>query len=462
MAVTFSTLFARLGKIFGMAETIRSQMGTLRTEYADVISQYSDADMYMVGDLTRDIETRINDADRLLRILQRGAETTLIEMVDNDLVSSNGGGVPQKNVATALRELIRQMAAGSSSVDGTTITIATPSSFGTGRGSLVVSGLASQVFAPTVVDYASIVTELVRVRCVADANDPTVSEASERFLILGQRAEAHLDDEWPKGSGTNVVVNAASPDYEQGVGPGNNVLRNSNFENFTSNTPDGWIIATGSAGSDVVEDSSAFRGSKCLEIDADGSTAVKLTQSFNTASGTLGRLKPDTPYTISFAVKKTGSLTAGQLKVYVTDGSAVLNNSDSNRKMEISLDYNTVGAITDSYQIKTLDCMTPASISKGSYIVIETSTAFNSGVSIFIDDLCLAEMHRPIPGGLAYQIIPGATRFTFDDESTVQITNNAEGKFATDFNRFFNMDSKGFGLPSNYGGSETINDNLIS
>ena len=106
--------------------------------------------------------------------------------------------------------------------------------------------------------------------------------------------------------------------------------------------------------------------------------------------------------------------------------------------------------------------MTHASISKGSYIVIETSTAFNSGVSIFIDDLCLAEMHRPIPGGLAYQIIPGATRFTFDDESTVQITNNAEGKFATDFNRFFNMDSKGFGLPSNYGGSETINDNLIS
>ena len=462
MAVTFATLFARLGKLFGMAETVRSQMSTLRTEYADVISQYSDADMYMVGHLTRDIEARINDSQRLIQIIQRDAEQTVIEMVDDDLVSANGGGLPKKNITTALRELIRQMDDGAASIDGTTITIATPSSFGSGRGPLVVSGLASQVFAPTVVDYPSIKTELVRVRCVADAHDPTVTEAAERFSIVGQRSEANLDEDWPKGSGTNTVVHAASPDFEQGTGPGYNVLRNSHFEQFTSNTPDGWTIATGSAGVDVLEDASSFRGSKCLEIVGDGSTAVKLTQAFNTSSGTLGRIKPDTLYTISFAVKQTGTMTAGQLKVYVTDGSAVLNNSDSNRKMEIQLDYNVIGDLTTSYQIKTLDCMTPADIPKGAYIVIETSTAFNTGVSVFIDDLCLAEMHRPIPGGLGYQIIPGATRYSFDDESTVQITNNAEGEFATDFDRFFNMASKGYALPSNYAGSETINDSLIS
>ena len=462
MAVTFGTLFARLGKIFGMAETVRSQMSTLRTEYADVISQYSDADMYMVGNLTRDIESRINDSQRLIQVLHRDAEQTLIEMVDDNLVSSNGGGLPKKTVIDALRELIRQMDSASSSIDGTTITIGTPSSFGSGKGELVVSGLASQVYAPTVVDYPSILTELVRVRCVADANDPSVSEAAERFSVLGQRAEHHLDEEWPKGSGTNITIKAASPDFEQGTGPGYNVLRNSNFENFISNTPDGWTIAVGSAGATVLEDSSSFRGSKCLEIVGDGSTAVKLTQAFNTSSGTLGQIKPDTLYTISFAIKQTGTMTAGQLKIYVTDGSSVLNSADSNRKMEIQLDYNVIGDLTTSYQIKTLVCMTPAEIPKGSYIVIETPTAFNSGVSVFIDDLCLAEMHRQLPGGLAYQVVPGSTRFAFDDESTVQITNNGESEFATEFDRFFNMASKGYALPSDYSGSETISDGLIS
>jgi len=462
MGVSASTLFARLGKLFGMAETVRAHQANLRTEYADVISEYSDADMYMVGSLTKDIESRINDSNRIIQAIKRDADSTLIEMVDDDLVLFYGGGLPNKTVPTAIRELIRQMIDAGSTVEGTTITIGTPSSFGAGKGVLVASGLASQVYAPTVVDYPSIKSELIRVRCTADSTDPSVSEGAEEFEILGQRAEVNLDEDWPKGSGTRARINAANSYAEQNIGAGYNVLRNSTFENFTTNTPDGWTIATGAAGTDVLEDSGAYRGSKCLEIVGDGSTAVKLTQSFNSSSGTLGRIKPDTLYTISFAVKQTGAMSAGQLKVYVTDGSTVLNNADSNRKMEIQLDYNVVGDLTTSWQLKTLVCMTPTEIPKGSYIVIETPTAFNSGVSVFIDDLCLAEMHRPIAGGLAYQVIPGSTRFSYDDESTFDVTNNGEGKFTIEFDRFFNMATLGYALPCDYSGSETIVDGLIS
>jgi len=464
MAVTYATLFARLGKLFGMAETIRTHQNNLRTEYADVVSVYSDADMFMVGNLAREIEARINDSERLLRLIQQDAETTLIEMVDDDLVSAYGGGLEFKNRQQALRELVRQMHANSSSVDGTTITIGTVTAGGSnvGNGTMLVSALASQTYAPTVVDYPSVKTELIRSRCIRDANTTRVSEKAEQFEVLGQRSEKHLDEEWPKGSGLRHVVFAANPSYTNGTGPGENTLRNSDFELFVSNAPNFWNIATGSAGTTVLSTATAYTGSSALEIVGDGSTAVKLTQAFNTQSGTLGRIKPDTVYSLSFAVRRNGTATAGNFKVYVTDGSTVLNNADSNRKMEISIAYNLIGGITTSYQLKTLVCMTPKSIPKGAYIVIETDTPFNTGCSIYVDHLCLAEMHRADAGGVAYQIIPGSTRFAYDDEFTSQITNNAEGEFTIEFDRFFDMQTLGYALPSNYAGGETISDGLIS
>lgn len=464
MAVTYSTMFARLGKLFGMASTIRSNQSGLRTEYADVVSQYSNSDMYMIGNLSRDIESRINDSDRLLRIIKQDAEQTLIEMVDDDLVSSYGGGLDFKTTKRALYELINQMIANSASIDGTTITIGsiTPGGSNVGNGTIVISGLASQTFAPTVVDYPSIKTELITARCVQDANSPRISDGAEEFHIAGQRSERNLDEDWPKGSGTNVKIYAANPSFNNGTSVGENVLRNSNFELFESNNPNFWTIATGAAGTDVLETATAYKGSYALEIVGDGATAVKLTQSFNSQSGSLGRLKPDTPYTISFAVRRNGTASAGNLRVYITDGSTVLNNADSNRKMEISIAWNTVGGITTAYQLKTLACMTPKSIPKGSYMVVETDTPFNSGCSIYIDELCVAEMHRPIAGGLAFQVIPGSTRFAYEDEFTCQITNNGEGSFATEFDRFFDMQSLGYALPSDYAGSETIGDGLIS
>lgn len=464
MAVTYSTLFQRLGKLFGMAQTIRTHQANLRTEYADVISTYSDADMYMVGNLTREIETRINDSERILRLIRDDAESTLIEMVDDDLVATYGGGLEHKNKNTALRELIRQMNANSSSVDGTTITIGTITAGGSnvGNGKMLLSALASQTFAPTVVDYPSVKTELIRARCVNDANTNRIAERAEQFEITGQRAEQRLDDEWPKGSGLRHNIYAVNPAYNNGTGPGENALRNSNFELFTSNAPNYWTIAVGAAGTDVLSTATAYTGSSALEIVGDGATAVKLTQAFNSQSGSLGRIKPDTVYTLSFAVRRNGTASAGNLKVYVTDGSSVLNNADSNRKMEISIPYNDIAYMQTSYNIATLVCMTPKSIPKGAYVVIETDTAFNAGCSIYIDHLCLAEMHRQHAGGIAYQIIPGSTRFAYDDEFTSQITNNGEGAFTVEFDRFFDMQTIGYALPSNYAGGETISDALIS
>lgn len=72
-------------------------------------------------------------------------------------------------------------------------------------------------------------------------------------------------------------------------------------------------------------------------------------------------------------------------------------------------------------------------------------------------------MYRPMPGGLGYQIIPGSTKFAFQDKLTCQVVNNGEGAMNTEFDRMFpEMENFGYALPANYGNSETVDDSLIS
>ncbi len=531
MAVTYATLFTRLGKLFGLARTVREHQANLRNRFSEVMAAYvhdpystgtvtvssgvvtldsgvfpswaargyfkvngltytvsvrtdnthitlddltvtassgtaysitAASDSALVRNLTKDLESRINDSMRVVQDIQMDAERTLIEMVDLDLVDTYGGGLQVKTVQGAIKELVRQMETNSSSVDGSTITIGTTAVGGSnsGSGTFVVSGLASQEYAPDVINYPTIKTELIRATCEKDSSDPRVSENSERFSIVGQRAEVNLDEQWPKGSGLNARINAVNPSGEQGSRPGENVLRNSNFEEFVAHAPQAWTIATGTAGTHV-RASTAYFGSSGLDLNGDGSVAIKLTQAFNSSSGTLGTIKPDTPYTISFAVKRVGSPSAGVLKLYATDGSAVLNNSDANRKMEVELAYNNA-LLTTSFVLVTAAVMTPKIIPKGSYFVIETSTAFTAGCDVYIDHLSLAEMHRVKPGGVAVQLIPGATKFAYGDFFTSQVTNNREGEFETEFDRFFNTSMTGYSLPAHYGGSESISDALIT
>jgi len=468
MAVTLintNGLFTRLGKLMGMASTVRASAASLRTEFADVISTFSDADMDFVGSISNQIENRINDGRLITNEVFKAARKTLIEMMDDDLSSGNGSGLKSKHSHVALRELIKQMESTSKSVEGTTITINTVSagSSNRGDGTLVLSGLASQIFAPTVVDHPSIKTELITAECTEDSNMRT-APGSERFLIYGQRSISRRDEDWPRGSNTNFFLNCVNPNDSQGMSsPGHNVLNNSNFENFTSNTPDSWTITTGTAGADVVSTDQCFSGSKCLKIISNGSNQVELNQELNSDSGTLGRLEPDTLYTISFAIKESGtSPSSGNLLVRLWDGSNTLNNSDSNRKMEVSIASDDA-VLTASFKLVTLACMTPKNIPDTVKLQIKLNTAFTNGTALHIDHLAVAKMHRPFLGGLGYQMISGATNFGFQDTFTSQIVNNGEGAMNTDFDRIFpEMQSLGYALPANYGGSETVLDNLIS
>ncbi len=97
MAVTYSTLFTRLGKLFGMASVIRTHQAALRTDYADILGAYTAADTSMIGGIVSQMELRIDDSERLVSLLKSDATNTLINTVDADLVSTYGSGLDTKN-----------------------------------------------------------------------------------------------------------------------------------------------------------------------------------------------------------------------------------------------------------------------------------------------------------------------------------------------------------------------------
>ena len=60
-------------------------------------------------------------------------------------------------------------------------------------------------------------------------------------------------------------------------------------------------------------------------------------------------------------------------------------------------------------------------------------------------------MPRLKRGGLAYQLIPGATDYVIRDEFTADVTNNCaagDGEIALEFDGFFNTEESGLVLPS--------------
>lgn len=461
MAVTFSTLYTRLGALFDMWAKVRTHQALLRTELTDVVGHYTAADMHMVRTLIDNIESRVLEAGRIAADIKTAADSTLIEMMDADLESSFGAGLEEKTVREAIKQLAAQMDTASSTLDRTTITLGSvaAASGNTGSGTLLVYDLCPIIDNPDNDEVMTAQTELITATCIADQNDSLVSENQEQFGINAGKAVPNLHEEWPKGTGDYISVQAASARVDGGATQTQNVLTNSDFEAFTTaNTPDNWTITTGSAGSNVFsEASTVFTQDKSLKITCSGAT-VALKQVLNNSTGTLGVLKPDTPYSLSVAVRLAANASAGNLKFSVKNSSGtILNNLVSGRQMAVDIAESAISHT--AWTTLTATMFTPISVPKGSYVEISCTTAFDQ--DLFIDDLVIAEMPRLGPGNVAVQVVPGATPFAINDTFTCQVTNNNEGAMVREMDRFFDLKGLGIQLPTHPSGSETISDALI-
>lgn len=475
MAVVFNTLFARLGRLADFGVAIRAHQSTLRTEFEDTMSNYTDATRDLVKRLTSNIETRIDEAGNLMQDIVGDAGETIIEMMDDDT------SLERYTVRDAVAELIRQMRDA-----GTPETVSRPSSGyvtlpASNKGTAAAGNTGDGIFllsdmAPlgevndtaTIQDSPNIQSETITARCVRDSNSQDTPEGRESFQIVGQRAVSRLDEDWPSGTGTRTRIQVATASVDGGRSAGVNVCTNSDFESFTTtNVPDNWTIATGTAGTHVFKSTGLkFRGSSALRLVGDGSTAHNLTQALRSTTGTLGGINPDRPYTISAAVRvgSIGTLPGVSLVISVRDsGGTILHDSIIGRAMQLSIGS---GDLTASFQQFSAVVFSPVSVQKGAYIDIRFSGNVTNTSNVYVDDIVIAEMHQASRTGLGFQVIQGATDYRVRDEFTASVTNNISGanggRLAQEFDRMFDMNRLGLVLPADTTGSETQSDSLIS
>src|SRR5690606_15589688 len=90
---------------------------------------------------------------------------------------------------------------------------------------------------------------------------------------------------------------------------------------------------------------------------------------------------------------------------------------------------------------------------------VRLSTALDNGVSVFVDDLALAEATRFYTGGPYVAAFAASVNPALEDHWTVAITSTLGG-FQKLFERFFGMRQLGLTLP--FSSTPTISDSLVT
>ena len=469
MTVNFDTaktgIFARLGKIFGIMDrtaTFQSDIvGNASKSFQEALNEY-------VNTLGATDNTNLDYAKTLISNLDGlrnqvaapiwsrltiAAQTTLIEMMNDDTK------LPRKTIKEALIELRNQMDGATETLDGTTITIGSASNTGTGNGTAIISVTPDKTYHSKITQFPTARSETLVFRCIRDSTTKNVVPGNEVFRMEGEEPFPPEDHRWPGGSGTRQGIVCASDNLGDGRAPMRNMLRNSNFENWSSNTPAAWEIATGSAGSHVYQESSTVaRGSNCLKMASNGSTLIRVHQRMGHVSGTPSTPTSDVLVAVSFLARKGGTTSsAGSLRYGLaeSDGTGVSGSYFNVAHGDISSSGWT--HVTNSFR-----CANGGALPDPTYFMLQQSTAFTNGTNLFIDGLVFATMYQTAPGGVACCIVPGTTDFLAGDKISVQITNNGEGALESMMDRFFDLYNRGVFFPQNLAGSETVADSLVS
>lgn len=470
MAVTLTGsggLFKRLGRIWGgMADVMAIQGGTATARVlsgalwttrgtnieadaaeATAISQYIDGHWTAIASWQ-------SAQGGLFSQMKTIAEKIVIEQVNLDTT------LPSKTLSVAIKELIRQMESSSDSVNGSTVSIGsqTDVSSPTGNPKIVMTAKNTKG-----VTLQMIFAEVIRFE-VRDDSYNTATARQEPVDIRGANAYLTTDYRWPGGSGLSTSINLVDAQLNNS---GGNKLHNSDFETFTTTDyPDNWVILTGTVTTNIAAAGSGYTQSNAVKLIGDGGgTLSKIHQPFNTtastsagAGGTPATLKPNTRYAVNLFTKVSSVPAAGVLRVALTDSSNTILNDAAGTANSFTIDLT---GETTSYAAHNGVFITPSVMPTGYRLQIGLTTAIDSGKSVHIDDVALAEMTELYTGGPAVAIFAGATKVVKGDKWTVTITNTM-GEVAKWMERFFGMRALGLQLPKHDSAGETVPDSVVA
>jgi hypothetical protein len=437
-----------------MMSDVRTHMSDIETEIADVQGAYSAADSWMVASLVAAKEARIAQAGGVMNDLRAIAIDTLVEMCWADSQTGLSGILPRKDLESALLYLIRDMDAAVASVNLNTSSVGSPAlgAGNTGTGKLVVSVEPTNLPTPNVATMSNVRNEKLEVRCIQDAQGQAILRGAETFEIRGLAAYDNLDRRFPAGSGVRQSISCVSASIDAG-GVGQNMLRNTDFENFTTaNVADYWTTVTGTAGTHFGQETTTFlRGASAFKMIGDGTVLAEVRQQLGSTAGTPAQIQAGRLYCLAVWIRHSTGSGAGNVRIQLENAAGTAISGTT---------IDTTSAVGTSFTHKTIVFRAPNVLPSTVYVSIEQSTALAVAGIMYMDELCLVEMVQIAPGGCAITMFAGATDWVIDDRISVKTDNDGLGLFVVYFDIAFNMYEKGLFLPQ--AASETINDNLIS
>lgn len=470
MAIDFSdatgNLFNRLGKLGKVIQQQDSYQNTQESNLIDVstglVAQYdAEADVQaIVGD--NYISLLDSGASTFGGFAQNLAAATLNRVVfrDNPQLRQT---LTSADILTSLQELIRQMKAQGQSVLAMTVA-GTPGVFiGTGNGVVVFS--AKRALDGLVLENT--LAENVKVTCSSDSYTGGATVSNETLQVTGTgRISNVFSFQWPAGSDGSISISAIDGGADDTNG---NLLTNSDFDTWTSNVPDKWTLSAGTAGVDVIEESSITfdtSSNKSLKLVGDGtSNNFWLRQLFDSSTGTLGELEPDTQYACNLWCRCDGTTPgAGVIRgqLCYANGTVIKDNNGVDNSFDIdltTLSGTTWKAFNGSFR-------TPHIMPSAYYLDLRLTTGLTSARSVYLDRVGLGEMSQLYVSGPSFACFSGSIPFVFGDYATVAVTNSrgAAGTLTTWqtlFSRLFpQMLSNELLLPSS--AVPTISDARIS
>lgn len=457
MAVNFTDLSTRLGKLFGYANKVKTQnsnfygtdLSSLLTEFDG--SDYRDAVMpfLMAGNPATGFSSTIGVS--LYGPVQSAVRSLIINTLRLEADTFDG------SYLTALRGLYDEMVSASQTFRevGTSSISVTAGGSNQGTGTMLARAYrpaSSSVYLQEMFD------ETITARCTAPGN--VLNYGAANFAMSGPAAYGATNTEWPGGSGvaTSVAATPANINSPSGTA-GRNIIANGGFEGWSSNTPASWSITVGTAGTQVLRSTVYARGAYALNLVGNGSTLTTLRQQLAYSNSTPVAIQPNTDYAIvCYAKKLAGS--AGEVRIGLRDASGTAPTGSS----YVTLALSGGGALTTSYALySTTFSIAATNIPTTLYLDIYSTTALGSGASILIDEVMLVPMSRLYgTNGPSVLIVPGERDFAVGDKFTIGVTSTdtTNGKFMSGFKRWVQTEAQGVYLPVS--ATPSISDSLVT
>jgi len=417
MTINLATLYARVGKLMGVAKTQIDARAAITTRITTLDASYDAASRYMFTPVLNYFLSLGKTQDRSITESVSGAVKTLTEMVTSDNASI------AKSVVPALRELNRQMILSSSTFPANTITqgSVTYGANNVGTGKIILHAIPSQMSA----------SELIRVECISDTTTGSVA-GSEVFRVVGAARVADITSNlYPAGSGASSSI--VSSDYSGS----DNFVTNGNFYNWTAGVPDGWIITTSGTGIFTQDTTVQMRGTSCLVITGGSGFSTSMVQTPSTQL-----LGPNKRVLIGFWIKKiSGSIPLTQ------DVEFELLDQNGNVLTSVIAGY---ASLTFSYQLFTASYVS-ASNAPPTSLSLSANIGLGAGMEIALQGFFVFAPSQFGVNGQFLKVVANGVDWRLGDYATVQITNNYYSTVLNYTERFFAPFQNGIELPTTTG-----------